>query len=115
MTLKEKQWLFMELLPKLINKMLEEGFHPVIGYAYRDQETQNRLFDQGKSATKTSNHQRCLAIDIELFDSDGDYRTDKEAHEQFGEYWKSLHSDCGWGGDFGWDANHYSIRHNGVT
>ena len=37
---------------------------------------------------------------------DGDY----EKYKKLGEYWKSLDVDNVWGGDWGWDANHFEKK-----
>lgn len=114
MNIREKQWLFASLVPVLITYMSMKGYKPVLGYVYRDEETQKRLVEKGASKTQNSNHLRCIAIDVELFNSEGKYLTKTSDHEQFGEYWESLHPLCRWGGRFS-DGNHYSIEHNGVV
>lgn len=43
-------------------------------------------------------HKQRLAIDLNLFRR-GEYMTNSEAHKLLGDYWKSLHPDCRWGGD----------------
>jgi len=53
-----------------------------------------------------------LAVDLELF-KDGAYLTKTEDHKALGEYWKTLHELCRWGGDFD-DGNHYSLTHGGM-
>jgi len=113
MTLKEKQFLFGQLMPKLFMYMSLKGFNPVLGYGFRDQKTQNRMVETGASKTKNSNHLRCIAVDIELHDKEGHYLTSTEDHRQFGKWWEALHPMCRWGGPFG-DGNHYSLFHDGV-
>ena len=57
---------------------------------------------------KNSFHYKRLAIDINLFKDDM-YLTKTEDHAELGKFWKSLHPDCTWGGDFeDPDGNHYS-------
>jgi hypothetical protein len=58
-------------------------------------------------------HYKALAQDFNLFIagkwiSDGDH----PAWRALGTYWKSLHMDARWGGDFG-DANHFSFTSDG--
>jgi len=54
-------------------------------------------------------HHLGLALDLNLY-KDGRYITNDEGHKELGEYWKSLHPDCRWGGDFARkDYNHYSF------
>jgi hypothetical protein len=45
-----------------------------------------------------------LAIDLNLFDSDGTYLTDTEDHRRLGEWWEAQGGI--WGGRFN-DGNHY--------
>jgi hypothetical protein len=55
-----------------------------------------------------------LAVDLNLF-KNGQFLTDSEAHRPLGDYWKSLHPDCCWGGDFSKpDGNHYSMQYGGI-
>lgn len=64
-----------------------------------------------KTKTKRSAHMRHLACDMVL-DIDGVYQTESEAYAPLGEYWKTLHPDNIWGGD--WksypDGNHFEMR-----
>jgi len=69
----------------------------------------------GKRLSKTmySAHLEKREIDLNLF-INGEYKADKESHRPLGEYWKSLHPDNVWGGDFTFnDANHYEMKYNG--
>lgn len=61
-------------------------------------------------------HKQRLAVDLNLF-IDGEYRTDTEAHEPLGTFWKGLHAGNRWGGDFKTnpDGNHYSRGHEGMA
>ena len=64
-------------------------------------------------SSANSVHKQRLAIDLNLFKG-GVYQTSTEAHKPLGEYWKSLHPLCRWGGDFSTpDGNHYSMAHEG--
>lgn len=96
-----KRKLFSALIPKLLNKIMDDGFTPLIG-------------KDGLKHMPKSLHYEGLAMDIDLFNKDGKYLTDTESHKQFGEYWERLHSDCQWGGRFkNPDGNHYSITYGG--
>lgn len=60
-----------------------------------------------------SNHYIKLAGDLNLF-KDGKFLRTTQAHQQLGDFWKSLHPLNRWGGDFKKkDGNHYSMIHNG--
>jgi len=105
--MREKQALFMRLQAELVLYMISMGYHPVGDWFYRDKETAKRL------GFENSNHTRCLAIDINLFDKDWNYLTKTEDHRIFGEWWEQRHPLCRWGGRFN-DGNHYSFEHEGV-
>ena len=91
------------------------------GDAYRD----SRVFGRfGKSlgtySSKNSCHKLRLAVDLNLFslDSSGNatYLTKSSDHAPFGDFWKTLHENARWGGDFRRpDGNHYSFAHWGVA
>ena len=78
--------------------MIEDGYEPCLG-------------KDGLKHMKNSLHFEGLAVDVDLF-KDGKYLITTEDHKVFGEFWKSLHSDCCWGGDFN-DGNHYSVTFGG--
>ena len=95
-----KRKLFTRLLPRLIDRMFGFGYEPMIG-------------KDGLKHMKGSLHYEGLAVDIDLT-LNGEYLASTECHKQFGVFWKSLHSDCRWGGDFkNPDGNHYSITYGG--
>ncbi|MFA6972673.1 MAG: hypothetical protein WC208_14920 [Gallionella sp.] len=94
----EKRALFTSLLPKLIEKMIADGYTPLIG-------------KDGLKHMKNSLHYEGLAVDIDLF-KDGEYLFSGLEHKQFGEFWESLDPLCAWGGRFK-DANHYSVAYGG--
>lgn len=105
-TLKEKQWMFSQMVARLIINMKEAGYEVSIGYALRDPDS-----TVGKLGSRSC-HASKLAIDLNLF-KDGKYLSSTEDHRRFGEMWES------WGGSWGGrfkcgDGNHYSIEHNGV-
>lgn len=96
--LREKRALFTSLIPRLIDKMIEDGYTPLIG-------------KDGLKHKENSLHYEGLAIDIDLFKGDT-YLTGTGDHLQFGKFWESLHVACRWGGRFK-DGNHYSITYQG--
>ncbi len=71
-------------------------------------------------------HPLGLALDALLYDDadhDGqrdDYETSTEKYHLLGQFWKSLHPLCSWGGDFHSadgtakpDGNHFSVTYGG--
>lgn len=114
LTLKEKQWLFMELLAKLIVFVQSKGYKCRAGELYRTPE-QAALNAKSGAGISNSLHTIRLAVDLILDDADGDWLKDSAAYAFAGEYWKSLHPLCAWGGDFAKpDGNHFSVSHGGV-
>ena len=105
MGLGTKQRLFAKNIGKLIEWAYDHGYELTFGDAFRDAETMARR------GHPRSNHGSRLAVDFNLF-IDGVYQTTTAAHAPMGEYWKSLHEDNAWGGDFN-DGNHYSMAHGG--
>jgi hypothetical protein len=96
--LRDKRALFTRLLPKLINKMIEDGKTPLLG-------------KDGLKHMANSLHYEGLAVDIDLFQGDA-YLTGTGDHKPYGEFWESLDVSCRWGGRFS-DGNHYSITYGG--
>ena len=93
--------LFTSLLPMLFDKMISDNKHPMIGA-------------DGLKHMEGSLHFDGLAVDIILSVSDEKILESTEDHRPYGEYWKSLHPYCRWGGDFRKsDGNHYSITFQG--
>lgn len=117
-TLGQHQELFMRLLPRLIDKAFALGYTVRGGELWRSDAAAAEYARQGKGI-QNSLHRDKLAIDLNLF-KDGKYLTASEDHRPLGEFWKSLHPLCCWGGDFkdekGMpkpDGNHYSITWQG--
>lgn len=114
MKLSEKRVLFTGLLGKLIAWGHENGYMIAIDQAKR---TQAEADANAKSGAGISNslHLIPLAADFVLY-INGEYKTQTEDYKALGIYWKSLHRDCRWGGDFSKpDGNHFSLQHNGVA
>lgn len=109
MTLRERQSLFVRLVADLIRFGTERGYEFTFGDAYRSPEQAEANAEAG-TGIRNSLHCDRLAVDLNLFRG-GDYLTDSAAYEPMGKYWKSLHPDCRWGGDFRHrkDGNHFSL------
>lgn len=112
MTLGQKQQIFTANVGRLILWAVSNGYRLTLGEAYRTPE-QAALNAKAGRGIAGSVHTLRLAVDLNLF-IDGKYITDSEGHRPLGEYWKSLHVDNRWGGDFRRpDGNHYSMTHQG--
>jgi hypothetical protein len=112
MSLGERQELFTYLLAELILFIYGRGYKVRMGEVLR---TKAQAEANAASGAGISNslHLDKLAADLNLF-KDGVFLTESEDHRPFGEFWKSLHEDCAWGGDFSRpDGNHYSISFDG--
>ncbi len=105
-TLHEKQVHFTQMFSLLISKAIQLGLEPVIDEVARTPEQQRWYVDHGQSKTMSSRHLQRLAGDLLLF-KNGTYLTTKPDYTPLGQYWKSLDPLNRWGGDWGWDANHF--------
>ena len=113
MTLGQKQRLFTKLVAQLIQYAYAQGYELTLGDAYRDPRVHGDVGVKKSYSSANSVHKQRLAIDLNLF-KDGQYLTTTEAHKPLGQFWKSLHPLCRWGGDFSTpDGNHYSMTHEG--
>jgi len=91
---------------KLIVFASENGYDLTFGEAWRSPQTQKMYVESGKSKTNKSKHLTRLAIDFNLF-VNGKYMTQTKDYEILGEHWKTLDFENVWGGDWGWDGNHF--------
>jgi len=112
MTLGEKQELFMQLLPRLLDKAHEMGFKVRGGDLFRDPRVHGAVGEKKGYGHPKSCHKLKLAIDLNLF-KDGKFLGTTEDHHGLGVWWEQQHPDCRWGGWFN-DGNHYSITHEGM-
>jgi hypothetical protein len=113
-SLGEKQRLFVKLIGMLILHAYDKGYEMTLGDAYRDPRLAALNAQQGKGIPN-SLHSIRLAVDFNLFLNDV-YMPRSESYTELGEYWKSLHPLCCWGGDFKTtpDGNRFSLTHGGV-
>lgn len=119
MTLGDKQRAFTQMIARLIDFAYANGYELTFGDAYRDPRVHGAVGEKKSYSSAVSVHKERLAVDLNLF-KDGRYLTSSEDHKPLGEFWKSLHADCRWGGDFKDhqgrprpDGNHYSMTHGG--
>lgn len=115
MTLSEKQRLFAKLLGEfLVWIYTQPGYEVIGGDWHRTQAQANANASTGAGIVHTL-HLLSLACDFSLF-LNGVYQTESEPHRPLGEYWKSLHPLCRWGGDFTTrqDGGHFSMEHEGI-
>lgn len=113
MTLRQKQSLFVRLLAQLYAEAERRGYELTLGEGWRPPELVAIYAKDGRGSS-TSLHPDRLAQDLNLF-KNGQWLQATEAHRELGEYWKSLHPLCRWGGDFKDrpDGNHYSLTPDG--
>jgi len=111
MKLSERQQIFARNVAKLIDFIFSTGYTCTLGEAYRTAQQAALYAAQGKGIVDSLHCYR-LAIDLQLFSLDGIYITDSESYKFLGDYWKTLHPDNGWGGDFSpprVDGNHFQM------
>ena len=122
--MREMQSIFILNFARLITWAFENGFEVTAGELFRTQDQQMLYFEgytlikagsnvrlakvSPKSKTMFSKHREKLAGDLNLF-INGEFQVNTSAYAPLGEYWKSLHPENVWGGDWGWDANHFQM------
>ena len=103
-------------ISKLITYIYDELFMSCsFGEAWRTPEQAKIYAEQGKGSSSSLHCDR-LAIDLNLYDQDGNYLTKTEAYAEIGAYWKSLNPANRWGGDFKNrpDGNHFSMTPDNI-
>lgn len=110
MTLKEKQFKFARMVPKLLEKAFSLGYDVTIGDAFRSPDVFGLLGEKKGYGHPKSAHKIRLAVDLNLY-KDGKYLTETSDHLELGLFWESIGGT--WGGRFS-DGNHYSLEHEGV-
>ena len=134
----EKQWLFAESVPRLLDHARELGYHVSLGEVYRSDEQAElnaigfsgraalvKLIEKafpllaGKIANNRGNgirnslHTLRLAIDLQLFDAAGKWLTEDYPYSLLADFWESLGPLHRAGIRYG-DTPHFSIEHNGT-
>lgn len=109
MTLREARVLFTKFVALLIQKAFELGYEPALD------EGMDRLTikDPTTDHMAGSLHGIGLAQDLILY-KDGVWQNQSEQYRPLGDYWKSLHLFCHWGGDFPGDGNHFSFSDESI-
>lgn len=111
MGLRQKQWVFLVNVAKLILWAEQQGMELTGGELFRPEVLQSIYLKTGKSKKQRSLHQDRLAIDLNLFvdtNNDGvkDYVADSSKYKPLGDYWCSLHPNNRWGGDWNRNGNY---------
>jgi len=115
MSLSKDQQVFALHISYLIQHINAAGYTCTFGDAYRSPKAFGGMGEKGPYGQRTSAHKQRLAVDLNLFKC-GRYLTRTEDHKPIGEYWKALHPDNKWGGDFSNpDGNHYSRWYKGIA
>jgi hypothetical protein len=109
-TLLQKQFRFMRMVPRLLDKAHEMGFEVTEGDAFRDPRVHGAVGVKMGYGHPKSCHKIRLAIDLNLF-RDGKFLDSSEVHKPLGEWWESQGGS--WGGRFD-DGNHYSLEYKGM-
>jgi len=111
MNLHQKQTVFVLNVIQLLEFIFSKGYSVTFGETYRTPE-QAKLNAQKGIGIVDSLHCKRLAIDLNLFDPQGNYLTKSNDHEPFGLYWQSLHPHNRWGGLFKKlkDGCHYEMQ-----
>lgn len=109
MKLSERQGIFTFNIGKLIQWLYINGMTASFGEAWRTEEQAKYNADHGLGITNSLHRDR-LAIDFNLF-LNGVLLTELEDYKGAGDYWKTLHPDNNWGGDFKklCDPYHFSM------
>lgn len=98
----EKRIAFSQSVAKLVFHATGLGYGVAIAFVKRCKDC--------PVGRKRSCHHDCLAVDIDLYDSDLNYLTDPAHHEPLHDFWDT---QDGASPRMEGDMNHYSYAHNG--
>jgi hypothetical protein len=109
MTLSDAQWEFLKDLAHLVHFIESKGCKATGGELERTEYQQKEHVRTGRSKTMNSRHRQKLAIDLNIFDPQGNLITeDKDKMRMFGDFWESLAPNINiWGGYF---PEHYKTK-----
>jgi hypothetical protein len=108
--LSAKRALFTQDLATLLTYMLCHGYRAGIGEVLRPPEVASLYAAEGVGICK-SEHINGLAADLEIWDVAGRPMRDRLEWEKLGDWWKAMHRDNHWGGDFeSRDYRHFERR-----
>jgi hypothetical protein len=96
----------------LIMAIDDAGYKCTLGEVYRTPEQAEMNARAGKGIVN-SLHCKRLAIDINLFTTEGIYLTKSEDYKKFGEIWERYNPLNRWGGNFTGkliDGNHFERK-----
>lgn len=114
MTLVEARVLFTMLTSTLPIKAAALGLGLAWGECLRPPAVAKYYAATGQGEEHSA-HLNGLAVDTVLY-KDGEPLKKTEEYAELGEWWKSLHPLCRWGGDFKTrkDGNHFSLEYGGI-
>lgn len=113
MRLTAKQAAFTDCLGLLLTYASVTGQRVILAEAFRPPELAALYAEQGRGIAG-SVHTKKLAVDLFRYVG-GTVSWDCGDYAALGAYWKSLHADARWGGDFeSRDCVHFSFEHRGV-
>jgi hypothetical protein len=90
MKLSQAQTCFAFNVSKLIQHIYETDHFCTLGEAFRTKE-QAQIYAKQGLGILDSQHCKRLAIDLNLFDSEGNYITNPEQYQPYALFWQSLH------------------------
>jgi hypothetical protein len=104
----EKQFRFSVMQAKLVLHAVAIGLQVTMDEMYRPPET-CELYAKKGIGIKNSNHQRRIAMDINLFEA-GEFLTEPDRYLDLHVMWSSF----GGADPIEGDARHFSLEHDGV-
>jgi hypothetical protein len=107
----EKQHRFVLMVSDLIKRLAASGYQMTFGDAYRDPRVHGQMGEKRAYGHAKSNHKLRLAVDINLFTTDGMYLQNTADYAEAGAIWEAMGGS--WGGRFD-DGNHFSLEHEGT-